>query len=144
MEIRRIANADEIVSVMELCANDFFDQRLNNQEDIARLAHKFAQAAVVLAVLEEDVVAGFLAGYCNAPDTGYISMLIIRKEFQRRGYAWKLLQKMVDICRENNQKRIRLEVAVSNETAIRFYKKAGFVYDTAASDTSAYLVKTIE
>jgi len=124
---------------MASCGEAFFDQSLNNEADIKRLAQKFAQFGRVLAAYDGENPAGFVAYYVNGETkTAYISMIIIHKAYQGQGVGSALLNRMLADCKNADQQKVRLEVAKQNENAIRFYGKRGFIREGQASEQSDY------
>ena len=59
----------------------------------------------------------------------HILSISVRNEMQSKGIGTLLLKSMLDQCKVMNYKKIFLEVRVSNEKAINFYKKFGFSKD---------------
>lgn len=55
-----------------------------------------------------------------------IERIYIKSKFQRHGLGKVLLNKALDVAREQNKKNIWLGVWEKNEKAIAFYKKMGF------------------
>lgn len=139
LQIKTIDSYVQIEEVMRCCGSDFFDQRLNNETDIARLAEKFAARACFLAAYAEGETAGFLSYYCNdETKAAYISMIITKRAHQGQGVGSVLLKHMIEDCTAKGQKQIRLEVANRNEKAVGFYTKKGFTREGQASEVSDY------
>jgi RimJ/RimL family protein N-acetyltransferase len=57
----------------------------------------------------------------------YLGGLAIHPDHAGKGEGKKMLEEIVDYCRQNNFLRIELTVAAENEKAIHLYEKAGFV-----------------
>ena len=55
-----------------------------------------------------------------------IENIVTAPEYRNKGYAGCLLQKAVEIAKENNCYKIMLMSGSKNESTIRFYIKAGF------------------
>lgn len=72
---------------------------------------------------------GFAAVYCNdnINNKAYISMIVVKKEYQYRGIGTKLLEEVIKIVRDAGMKIIILEVAKGNDKARNFYGKQGFL-----------------
>ena len=62
-------------------------------------------------------------------DEGEIARIATSPQHRRQGVAVRLLEKMRAFSYEQNITRWLLDVRISNETAIRFYKAAGFAKD---------------
>ena len=78
-------------------------------------------------VLEED---GKIVAYCDywiIFDRAELANIAVVKEYRRRGYAQELLDRVIHDAEEQHCEYLTLEVRVSNEPAIRFYEKNGFI-----------------
>lgn len=62
-------------------------------------------------------------------DEGEIARIATSPQHRRQGVAVRLLEKMRAFSYEQNITRWLLDVRISNETAIHFYKAAGFAQD---------------
>ena len=70
-----------------------------------------------------------VAGYCGiymAADEGEITNVGVKPGFRRGHMGDALLETVISHCECNGISQIFLEVRVSNEAAIRLYKKHGF------------------
>ncbi len=57
---------------------------------------------------------------------GLIENVITHPDYRQRGLGSKVIQKAVDICKENNCYKILLLTGSKKESVFRFYEKAGF------------------
>lgn len=57
----------------------------------------------------------------------HLLKIMVTPNSQRMGIGKKLLNEMIDLLHEEQKKSIFLEVEATNEQAISFYKKSGFV-----------------
>lgn len=73
---------------------------------------------------EEDRVVGFCI-LQPVLDEANLLLMAIHPQFQGKGYGFKLLEKSMDLLK-NNPIQIFLEVRESNLSAIGLYEKAGF------------------
>ncbi|MBE6152138.1 MAG: ribosomal-protein-alanine N-acetyltransferase [Firmicutes bacterium] len=73
--------------------------------------------------VENDLIIGYLS-YSIIYDKAEINNIYVLKEYRNKGYASKLLEYLIDVCKvcEN----ITLEVRKDNINAIKLYKKYGF------------------
>jgi len=69
---------------------------------------------------------GFITGILMSRQHARILMLGVRKERRRRGYASILFREFMKVCGMRGVRMITLEVRISNEPAISFYRKLGF------------------
>ena len=77
-------------------------------------------------VLEKDKK---VIGYFILWDMGeefHLANIAIKEQERGKGYAKILLEKILEIAKKENKERIRLEVRMSNERAIKIYRKFGF------------------
>ena len=80
----------------------------------------------LLAEVEQRVVA-FVLAYQKKLLIGHIVTLDVHPDFRQRGIGNRLMERAEQRLRERQAERIILEVGVGNETALRFYKKLGYV-----------------
>lgn len=69
---------------------------------------------------------GFLASVISGDGHARILMFAVSVASRRQGFGRQLMDAFVQVCGMRGLKRIELEVRVSNEEAIRFYKQHGF------------------
>ena len=65
-----------------------------------------------------------------------IDYVIVNNNYRRKGVASKLLEYLIDYCKEKSISNITLEVNENNIAAINLYKKYGF--ETAATRKNYY------
>jgi [ribosomal protein S18]-alanine N-acetyltransferase len=94
-------------------------------EEIA-LALSQRGAFSCIAEVDEHVVA-FILAYQKKPQIGHIVTLDVHPDFRRQSIGHHLMERAEERLRERGAERIILEVAVSNETAQRFYEKRGYL-----------------
>ncbi|WP_462412834.1 GNAT family N-acetyltransferase [Neobacillus sp. Marseille-QA0830] len=87
-----------------------------------------------------DEVAGYLKVNINEAQTEEmgeesleVERIYIKGKFQKHGLGMVLLNKALEMAKENNKKQVWLGVWEKNENAIAFYKKMGFVQTGAHS-----------
>ena len=73
---------------------------------------------------EEDLI-GYIIFHVSEDFTD-IYKIFIRDNDKRKGYATELLNKVIEIAKRYNSKKIMIEVRSKNTNAINFYKKNGF------------------
>lgn len=144
MELREINAVDEIVSVMTLCKQDFYLFKYEETNAIIELASKFSKFGNFI-VLSDESIAGFIAFYANDRRTfiAYISMLIVKKEYQAKGFGKLLLFNAIAKCKSEGMRIIKLEVNRNNLKAIDFYTKYGFSFLQNTGDETIYMIKSI-
>ena len=71
-----------------------------------------------------------LVGYCvnsRYVDAWHIMNVAVDPDFQRRGIATRLLERLFELTRDDQRRGYTLEVRVSNTDAIELYERLGFV-----------------
>ncbi|MCC8121513.1 MAG: ribosomal protein S18-alanine N-acetyltransferase [Oscillospiraceae bacterium] len=81
-------------------------------------------ASFIVAQGEDEQVLGY-AGLHVAADEGYLDNIAVAEPFRRQGVGGALLETFLAFGRVNLA-FLTLEVRVSNEQAIRFYRSHGF------------------
>lgn len=60
----------------------------------------------------------------------YLEDLIVKEAYRGKGIGSRLMQKVIETAKEENCKRLRLQVLDWNKPAIDLYEKTGFKIDT--------------
>lgn len=69
----------------------------------------------------------------------YLSRLIVKKEYRNQGIGQKMLEHMIDLCKEKGYQQITVGVDTDNKNAIHIYKKFGFkIYETDTDEYGEY------
>lgn len=84
--------------------------------------------ARIWAIISKPQLLGYVIFY-YVLDEGEIARIATSPQHRRQGLAVRLLEKMRAFSYEQNITRWLLDVRFSNETAIHFYKAAGFSKD---------------
>ena len=58
---------------------------------------------------------------------GLIENVVTHKDYGKRGYGTKVLERAVEIAKEHNCYKVMLMTSSKSEETLRFYEKAGFV-----------------
>lgn len=90
-------------------------------------------------IMNEDI-AGYLKLNTNEAqsetmgnDSLEVERIYVRRKFHKQGLGKSLINKAIDIAREQSKEKIWLGVWEKNENAIAFYEKMGFVQAGAHS-----------
>lgn len=79
-----------------------------------------------IVAAHESIVVGY-AGFWQVFDEAHITNIAVKKEYRRKGIAFRLMAEMDALCQRLGILYQTLEVRVSNEAAIHMYEKTGFV-----------------
>lgn len=130
--------------------NDTFNDQNSpeNMKDYLKRAFNFEQLETELS----NISSKFFFVYFNNEVAGYLKVntdnaqseemgdesleierIYIKNKFQKHGLGKYLLNKAIEIAKEDNKKKIWLGVWEQNENAIAFYQKMGFVQTAAHS-----------
>ena len=94
-------------------------------------AYVYRECTFPFAVYNDDVIVGFVQyREINKLGNYLIDKIMIKDEFQKRGYGTRVLNIIVDRMKtENKYKKLCLCVDIRNKEAIQLYKKYGFIQD---------------
>ena len=79
----------------------------------------------IFEISNEDELIGYIIFHVSEDFTD-IYKIFIRDSDKRKGYATMLLEKVIDISKRYNSKKLMVEVRSNNEVAINFYLKNEF------------------
>ena len=128
-EIRKMTEAD-LPMVMEIENLCFISPWTENQFLYEMHDNPFANLWVIElsnASLGLKSVCGFV-DYWQTFDSGTICQIAVHPELHHNGIGSQLLEEVIDDAYAKKVRNITLEVRKSNEKAINFYKKFGFIY----------------
>lgn len=108
-------------------------------------AEKIISKASIISISKSDSLQGFIAFYDNDPQNqlAFLSMLLVKKECQNRGYAKALLQLSISELIAKGFKKYGLEVHHKNEKAIQLYQRNDFTIIEKRADF-LYMEKTLD
>lgn len=84
--------------------------------------------ACILGAYVEGELVGYVIFY-YVLDEGEIARIAVSSSYRRQGVAEQIYAGLLDFCAEKEIGRILLDVRLSNEAAIAFYRKSGFADD---------------
>jgi ribosomal protein S18 acetylase RimI-like enzyme len=131
-DLVRDSNKDEILAFLKVVSDTFYPP-LNSRVDLHDYSEKLANDAINYFLVIDGRRIAHAAYYCNdfLGKVAFISSISIFKEFYGSGAASFIFEKVVESCKENGMKMIRLEVDDQNVKAVRFYRKQGFKHNEA-------------
>ncbi|MEG0180617.1 MAG: ribosomal protein S18-alanine N-acetyltransferase [Peptostreptococcaceae bacterium] len=111
-------DVDDVYRVEEDCFVDPWSKDAINKELKNNLAR------YIVAEIDNKVI-GYV-GCWFVLDEGHITNVAVHSDYRGRKIGDKLVQEMVDLCKECNMKAMTLEVRSSNTVAQNLYRKYGF------------------
>src|SRR5437899_4122630 len=87
--------------------------------------HRWWRDGFLVADLDGHPV-GFLAAVISADGQARLLMFAVTAVFRKQGFGSQVMNAFVQACAVRGTRTIELEVRISNEEAIRFYKRYGF------------------
>jgi len=89
--------------------------------------HEFGDTALV--AISADELVGFVLGFVapTAPPVGYVHLVGVRPDFQRKGLGHLLYDRFAATCRARGVRRIKAITTEANEGSRQFHRALGFV-----------------
>lgn len=84
------------------------------------------KSAETIVAEREGRILAFVLGWRRSPTDGYVVTLDVAASARRRGLGRQLLAEIEGRFRAAGVKRVQLETAVANTTAIVFYERLGY------------------
>ena len=113
-----IKDLDTIKNILEDEFDDFWNYNILSSE----LKNSNSQYFVLKL---DDEILGF-AGMLLVLDEAEITNIVIKKSYRGKHLSSILMKYLITYCKENNIKKIHLEVSSKNKIAINLYTKFGF------------------
>ena len=83
------------------------------------------KSSICLGAFEGERLVGYIVN-SRYVDAWHVMNVAVDPEFQRRGIATSLLERLFELTSEDDGRGYTLEVRVSNDGAIRLYEQLGF------------------
>lgn len=130
------ATEQEIFEFLNKCDSSFMPP-LSSRVNIQEYSKKIFENAVNFEAWDKGSLIGLISSYYNDQrgETGFISNVCVMPQYQGLGVANELLSLCLSYGRLAKFKMLRLEVALANNKAQNFYKKAGFVVTETTDKT---------
>jgi ribosomal protein S18 acetylase RimI-like enzyme len=143
-KIIEMKSLNDIIFSISFFKEIYHNSILAKVHNVKEYANKLFNNATVFAAVNESIL-GLIVFYANdlMTRTAYIAIIAVHPESQNSHIGFNLLDKCIEISKDNNMSSIKLEVKKQNENAISFYKKNGFDYCGEASQDSIFMSKEI-
>jgi ribosomal protein S18 acetylase RimI-like enzyme len=122
--------------------NDLFVPVLSSYVNIDIYSKKIFEKADRIEFWKNEELVGLLAFYINPPNV-FITNLSLDKTIHGLGYGVKMLDRLFEITKDKNIKKVSLEVNSMNQKAVNFYKSIGFE-EFEESDKNLRLIYTLK
>ncbi len=134
-----LASDKDLDITSKILYNDYFDDLDRNRmkenfkslkEAKNYLKNKIKSKSVYTAVENEEVLGLFVYDRNYSHDANILSYIVVSKKHRRKGVAFALLNKFVELCRKQQPKKQKYALSSANESNIRSIKmhlKFGFV-----------------
>lgn len=132
-------NKNYIGSIIKVCDKAFAEPITERTIYIDLLQKIYRNGIFVFAYQKEPIA--YCAFYANDADSksAYISLIAVRPEYQHAHVGKRLLEYCMDLAIDRGMKSCTLEVRKNNDSAIRFYRANGFVFQNERE--SSFLMK---
>ena len=81
--------------------------------------------SICLGAFEGEQLVGYIIN-SRYVDAWHVMNVAVDPDHQRRGIATALIERLIELTRDDERRGYTLEVLVSNEDAIKLYRKLGF------------------
>ncbi|MHC1720509.1 MAG: ribosomal protein S18-alanine N-acetyltransferase [Clostridiaceae bacterium] len=122
-KIKIIPFSEEHIDGVLVVDNLSFNIPWSKQSFLEEVHNDFAEYVVAM---NDKTIVGY-AGVWIIAGEGQITNIAVQPALRGMGIASRMLEAIIDICRRANATGITLEVRKSNISAIRLYKKYGFI-----------------
>lgn len=142
VQYKKLVTVDNIYQAL-LDFQECFPHLKEKIRDFQEYAEKLYKSANTYVMLYEKKGVGISIFYANDQVSycGYISLIGIKKQFQKCHFGGKLLKFSESIMEQQGMKKARLEVDCDNSNAQDFYCHMGFCRKEQASDHSWFMEK---
>ena len=119
---------EELLHIIEK-VDTLFPVPLSKKISLHELAHKLYSNGLLSIIRENNEIVAIVGGYANDKESGlaYISIVATISGYMGKGYGTAAVKKFAYMCKEKGMKAIHLYAVMSNVSAIKMYKKIGFM-----------------
>ena len=117
-----IMTLDDLEKIEKNLGNDFDDFWSYN---IFKTELESSNSTYFVLKIDEKII-GFV-GILIVLDEADITNIVIKRTHRGKGLSKLLMNYLIDFCKNNNIKKINLEVNSNNHTAINLYKNFSFI-----------------
>ena len=121
------AKTEHIQLISEIELNEFHNEAYsyNTLLDMMKDNYLLKNNDNIFEISNDDDLIGYIIFHISDDFTD-IFKIFVRDNDKRKGYATMLLNKVIELAKRYNSKKIMIEVRSNNNNAISFYKKNNF------------------
>ena len=121
------AKSEHLNLISEFEINEFHDEAysFDTLSDIMKDNYLLKNNDNIFEISNDEDLIGYIIFHITDDFTD-IYKIFIRDNDKRKGYATDLLNKVIELAKRYNSKKIMIEVRSKNVSAINFYKNNGF------------------
>lgn len=121
------AKTEHLQLISEFELNEFHDEAysFDTLTDMMKDNYLLKNNDNIFEISNEEDLIGYIIFHITEDFTD-IYKIFIRDNDKRKGYATDLLNKVIELAKRYNSKKIMIEVRSNNTNAINFYKKNNF------------------
>lgn len=129
------AKSEHLNLIYEFEINEFHDEAysFDTLSDIMKDNYLLKNNDNIFEISNDEDLIGYIIFHITDDFTD-IYKIFIRDNDKRKGYATDLLNKVIELAKRYNSKKIMIEVRSKNVSAINFYKNNGFEQITVRKD----------
>jgi ribosomal protein S18 acetylase RimI-like enzyme len=122
------ASEEIICDHLKRCDANFLPP-LSSRVEINEYAKKITNSAMRAEAWSDNKLVGLVSVYCNDQQTliAYITSVSVLKSWTGIGVASSLLNNCIKLAKNMGARKVMLEVAIDNISAVKLYEKMGFV-----------------
>lgn len=130
MERNRVNKNNVTISKMQLIDLEKIKQNLKiDYDDFWNVDTIYEELnssnSIYIVAKNEEKILGF-AGIKIILDEAELMNIVTKKDARNLGIATEMMKEIINLCKENNIKKINLEVNTKNSVAIKLYKNYNF------------------
>lgn len=145
MKIERLKEVEDIRDALQRYNGSATRKLTDRVVSLELYADKLSRYAENYVMFQDDTEIGFFSFYANdmISKRAYLAIIAIDVQHQGKGNGSRALQFIIDECHTKQMNSLRLEVDKTNENALCFYKRNGFLTVEEASDFSVIMEREV-